>query len=172
MRLQALIDHAALPAWLRAIIKAEAPSTFRNMYTLYSIIQAASQESSLLAALLVCDAQLSIVTASSVQRTALTAHLSKPIPGIITAIHLHIDGRGAHARLGRTPADSPIIAAVGRRGDDSKLRLALCGVAAVPVLVEPEGIPNLQPDGDFRGSADYRREMAAVLGQRVMTALA
>jgi CO/xanthine dehydrogenase FAD-binding subunit len=172
VRLQALVDHAALPDWLRALVKAEAPSTFRNMRTLYSVIQAASPESSLLAALLVCDAQVSVMSGGGTQQLALTAYLREPAPGIITAVHIRIDGRGAEARLARTPADSPIIAAVARRGDDGKLRLALCGVAATPILIETEAIRSLQPYGDFRGSAEYRREMAAVLSQRVISALA
>lgn len=170
--LHALMDHAALPAWLRAIIKAEASSTFRNMYTLYSIIQAANPTSALLAALLVCDAQVSVMNTSGVQQLALAAYLSHPAPGILSSIHLQIDGRGADTRLGRTPADAPIIAAVGRRGDDGKLRLALCGVAETPILIEHDDIRNLRPAGDFRGSSEYRREMAAVLSQRVINAVA
>lgn len=172
LRLQSLLEDTRLPAWLRAIIKAEASSTFRNMYTLYSVIQAASPESSLLAALLVCDAQVAVVSVSGRQSLTLATYLAQPAPGILSAVHLHIDGRGADARLGRTPADSPIVAAVGRRGDDGRLRLALCGIAATPLLVEPEAIADLQPSGDFRGSAEYRREMAAVLSGRVMNALA
>jgi CO/xanthine dehydrogenase FAD-binding subunit len=47
--------------------------------------------------------------------------------------------------------------------------LAASGVAAVPVVVDDPGA--LQPPGDFRGSADYRRSLATTLTARVRTAL-
>ena len=72
----------------------------------------------------------------------------------------------------RTPADTPIVAALGRRTDEGALRLALTGVAATPVLVDADHLDALDPPGDFRGTPAYRRHLAAVLTARVAEELA
>jgi carbon-monoxide dehydrogenase medium subunit len=100
----------------------------------------------------------------------------------------------ALAMVGRTPADDPIVVAgaclriEGRRC--AWARLALGGIAA-----EPRRLPEIedrlagqelnealiasacaalqeavQPEGDFRGSAEYRRHLARVLGERALSA--
>ena len=71
--------------------------------------------------------------------------------------------------MARTPADAPIVAAVARRTPDQQTLLALCGVAQTPVLVDPDDVADsIDPPGDFRGSAEYRRAMALTLTQRVL----
>jgi len=95
-------------------------------------------------------------------------------------------------RVARTPADAPIVC-VGaalwlERGRIGQARLALGGVAACPVrLPDVETLLEgqkptaeligsaarragqcIEPGGDFRGSADYRREMAVVLSERAL----
>jgi CO/xanthine dehydrogenase FAD-binding subunit len=74
------------------------------------------------------------------------------------------------ARTARTRADRPIVAAVARRTPDGQRRLALTGVAAVPVLVAPtpDAADGLEPPGDFRGSTEYRRALAGVLARRAL----
>jgi CO/xanthine dehydrogenase FAD-binding subunit len=91
--------------------------------------------------------------------------------GIITSISIAVDGDVAAERAGRTPADTPIVLAVGRRLGSGAIRLVLTGVASTPVLVEPEAIGALDPPADFRGSAEYRRQLAAVLAERVLARL-
>jgi CO/xanthine dehydrogenase FAD-binding subunit len=51
------------------------------------------------------------------------------------------------------------------------LLLALTGVAATPILVEPGDLAHLDPPGDFRGSSRYRRELAGILAKRVVDRL-
>ena len=90
---------------------------------------------------------------------------------IITEVSVATDGPGTIAVTGRTPADVPILAAVARRAG-SKFRLALTGVAATPLLVDPdEPIAGLTPPSDFRGSSDYRLHLAATLAARVVQKL-
>lgn len=68
-----------------------------------------------------------------------------------------------HARIARTPMDRPIVAAVAVSGDGIE-RVVLCGVAAHPIL-DGEA---MEPVSDFKGSAEYRREMAAVVRRRAL----
>jgi probable selenate reductase FAD-binding subunit len=99
----------------------------------------------------------------------------------------------AYAAVGRTPRDRPILCAVARlelaKGVAGNVRLALGGVAPVPVranaaeqLLERKKITDagieiaaekvaagLTPEGDFRGSAEYRLEMACVLARRALS---
>jgi carbon-monoxide dehydrogenase medium subunit/putative selenate reductase FAD-binding subunit len=61
------------------------------------------------------------------------------------------------------------VSAAARLAPNDQLYLALCGVAPTPVLVDPDNIKGvINPPGDFRGSAEYRRHMAAILAQRVI----
>jgi CO/xanthine dehydrogenase FAD-binding subunit len=91
--------------------------------------------------------------------------------GILTGVALETGGQTAHARVARTPQDSPIVAAVARHQPDGSALLALCGVAATPVLVGPGDLDTLDPPSDFRGSKEYRERMARVLARRVLNEL-
>lgn len=99
----------------------------------------------------------------------------------------------ALADVARTPADAPIVVAAAMvsvaYGACKHARLALGGAAGEPLRVpEAEALltdealtPELiaaaaaraaelvQPTGDFRGSAEYRKAMAGVLAERVLT---
>lgn len=96
------------------------------------------------------------------------------------------------ADVARTPADAPIVVAAAMislsYGACTHARLALGGVAAEPIrlpavealLVDRPLTPELiaaaaahaaeavQPAGDFRGSAEYRKAMAGVLAERAL----
>ena len=64
------------------------------------------------------------------------------------------------------------MAALGRRAPDG-IRLALTGVAPRPVLVDAdEPTAGLDPPADFRGSSEYRLELAVTLSARVLGGLA
>ncbi len=118
-------------------------------------------------------------------------------PAIITGIRVPWPAphtTAALASVARTPADAAIViaaASVCRDGEQcTAARLALGGVAdapwdASPLAAELVGRPwadsavialadrvaaATQPRGDFRGSAEYRRAMAAILGARALAA--
>lgn len=172
-RLQTIVDSALAVGLLREAAHQEAPSTFRHMQTIGSIMLKADAESRLLAALLALDARLTIQTLSSVSEVGLADFLADGETGlnsgIITAVTVANDGRTATAHVGRTPADKPIVAAVARRVADGEIRLALAGVARTPILIAASDIEQLEPPGDFRGSSAYRKQMAMVLSQRVLS---
>jgi carbon-monoxide dehydrogenase medium subunit len=99
----------------------------------------------------------------------------------------------AYVAVGRTPRDRPIVCAVARMelaaGVAANVRLALGGVASLPVRataaegtlerkrLTPDRVveaaeraaADLDPQGDFRGSAEYRREMARILARRALS---
>ena len=90
-----------------------------------------------------------------------------PTGALITAVAIDPAGAAAVAAVGRTPADVPIVAAYGRRAGGT-VTVALTGVAPVPVLADgSDPAAGLVPQGDFRGSAEYRLELARVLARRV-----
>lgn len=169
VKLQALVEDPALPDWLRETARCEDVSTFRNMRALADLLLKPEADSALLAALLVCDAVVTVQSLSDARAVALDEYLAERGDGLPTGVQLRIDGAFAEARVGRTPGDRPIVAAVARRAADGTIRLALCGVASKPVLVEPGALESLDPPGDFRGSSAYRKAMAAVLSQRVLS---
>ncbi len=168
--LGSLAESDDVPRWIRELARAEQPSTLRTLATVGGTIAAPTPDSVLIAALLVSDAQVDLAGADS---RPLGALLSDGVPNgaIITSISIAVDGDGASACTGRTPADVPIVSAVARSSATGMV-MALTGVAATPVLVAPtDPTAGLEPSGDFRGSAEYRSELARVLASRVEGAL-
>lgn len=166
--LQEISDLGALPAVVREASRREAPRTIRNAATLGGTIVSRVSTSELLAALLVHDASVQLHAAEGVVTVSLSQALTDGIDsGLITEVRLDTNGKGEAHRVGRTPSDEPIVAAVGRVDADGQLIVAATGVAEAPTLVDPEHLDELQPPGDFRGTPDYRRHLASVLVSRV-----
>ncbi len=175
VRLQTLIEDSRIPSWLHEAAYREGPNTFRHAATIGGVVVGAGAESELLAALLVSEAQVQVQSVRGSQQIPLADFLSN-VPaalngGLVTAVSAATGGESASARVARTPADSPIVAAVARRDAHGKIHLALCGVAATPILIEPDQVAGLTPPADFRGSSEYRRHMAITLAGRVMAEL-
>jgi CO/xanthine dehydrogenase FAD-binding subunit len=145
-----------------------------------------------LAALLALDAAVTVD-----REVPLEELLDGTVNGEVTA--LHVPHGGSHtewgeAHVGRTSADEPIVAAfaaVTVEGDRvEKARVALTGVWPEPVrLAEGPGAlvgqrltrdriqavaeaieEAVEPQGDYLGSAAYRRAMAGVLTRRALEA--
>lgn len=169
-RVQEIVDHPATPPLLRDLAKREGPNTLRNAATVGGTVAIADPASELLAGLLVYDAMVSVATRDGVTTSPLQDVLATRGAGIITAVTVATSGTTAVARTGRTPADTSIVAAVGR-ATAAGTRLALTGVAATPVLVAPDEVTALNPPGDFRGSPEYRQALATTLTRRVLAEL-
>lgn len=172
--LAAMADHAAIAAWLQIISRAEAPSTLRTLATVGGTIVGASNESLLLAALLVCDAVVEVTGPNSpatVEIRPLADVLSAGMDAgaLLTAVTVDVSGHGGQAITGRTPADVPIVGAVARIGSEGETTLALTGVAATPILIDPSDPgAGLSPPADFRGSSEYRLHLARILSARAV----
>lgn len=172
-RLQEIVDDEVLPPTLRDAARREGPRSIRNAATIGGTIAVADPESELVACLLALDAVVSVAHEGTTSERRLEEILTDTrglSGGLITAVSFPAGGRLAADRTGRTPMDRPIVAAVAHRGPD-ELRVAVCGVADHPVIVEPDAIADLAPPSDFRGSADYRRTLAGVLVDRVLAAV-
>lgn len=170
--LQDLLDSDDAPEVVRAAARREQPSTLRAQATLGGCVATGHAESELLAALLVHEAVVEVTTGDDAEEVPLERLLAGlPIRAgrLVTAVTIRTDGRAAAFRTARTPADRAIVSAWARRSDEGR-RLALTGVATTPVLVQPDDV--LDPAGDFRGSSDYRRALAAVLLARAVEAIA
>ena len=169
VRLQAIVEHADVPELVRQMALREGPNTFRHMGTVGGVVATADPESELYAALLVHEAMVTVQTSVGEARVPL-AEFVLGERELITAVSLQRHGQTASDRVARTPADKPIVAVVGRRMSEAVM-LAACGVAERPILIKAKEINQLTPPADFRGSSGYRRQMTAVLSQRVLAGL-
>ena len=171
-RLQTIVENEAVPAVVRDAAKNEGPNTLRHAATVGGTLVGGDWESELYAALLAFDAQVTVQTAGELCEVDLEEFVANEYPdGIVIKVSFARDGVAAYERVARTPADSPIVAVVGRRDPDGEVKLAFCGVADRPVLLSSDELKMLNPPGDFRGSAEYRRTIAGVLAERVTLAL-
>jgi CO/xanthine dehydrogenase FAD-binding subunit len=174
-RLQDIVDHDWTPPALRDLARRSAPSTIRNAATVGGAVAAGDPENVFLAGLLAHGATATLAGSDGAQRVVVAdvlADRSRLRSGIITAVHIEVGGTGAFAATARTPADTPIVLVAGRRADDHTVTLAATGVAETPIVIDLDRIDDLDPPGDFRGSPEYRRHLAATLGARVVAQLA
>ena len=177
VRLQKLVDDGRAPTLLRDSARREGPNTLRNAATIGGTLCTPHRDSELLAALLIYEAEVHIQSTGGSKKMDLANFLRDVRAGlngsgILIAVSLKTIGKTAGMRVARTPSDRPIVAALARRSDDGNIRLALCGVDTVPVLVDPNNVKAaINPPNDFRGSREYRRQMAATLAERVIKEL-
>ena len=170
--LQQVADSDHVPAVVRDAARREQPSTLRTQATVGGCIATGDPESELLAVLLVHEAVVQVDAGAGVEERPLDAVLARlPLPAhtILLGVTIATSGVAAVSRTGRTRADKAIVAAAARRAG-GKRHFALTGVARRPVLVE--GADDLDPIGDFRGSSEYRRALAAIHLARVAEAIA
>lgn len=142
----------------------ELPSTLRTLATVGGTVSAGGQNSVLLAAFLVSHGV-------GIDSNGNDCSLDDNPDRLITAVRLACTGTTAWSLTGRTPMDTPIVAAVGRR-DAAGLRVAVTGVSTRPRTVDPrDPTADLDPPDDFRGSAAYRRHLVDVHVARVVEEL-
>ena len=167
VRLSDIADDPAMPTVLQELAQRELPSALRNQATVGGTVALADPESVFLAGLLAYGATIHVHGADAI---ALAQLLDEGIgKRLITAVSFDPQGAAAWAATGRTPKDTPIVAAVMLRRDDGGQTAALTGVAGVPVLVDAQDpTADLDPPSDFRGSGEYRRRLAVVLTQRAL----
>ncbi len=165
VRLGELATADDVPPLLRDLAKRELPSALRNQATVGGTVALGDGESVLLAGLLAHDASVAVHGHGSM---SLVDYLAGDVSGVVTSVCVDSTGSGSIAATGRTPADVPIVAAIAR-ASGAQTSVALTGVAASPVLVDPgDPTAGLEPPADFRGSSEYRTHLVATLVARVV----
>lgn len=151
---------------LRRAASGEGPVNLRNIATVGGVAASAEADSEFYAALLALGAS-AVVLNDGHERSLPLVDLAA-VDGLITAVVIPVAAtRGGLARIARTPADRPIVAAVAVSGSAGE-RIALCGVAPRPVLLGTQ----LDPPDDFKGSAAYRLAMVDIIVQRARSEIA
>jgi carbon-monoxide dehydrogenase medium subunit len=187
-------EEGGAPAGLlRRAIRKAGPNTYRNAATAGGVVASRLPDSELLAALLVLDAEILLLSPgeSSISLAAYLGADEAP-SGLITEILLPwVPGAAGSERVARTPSDYPIVSITAWLPGSGLPRVAATGISPRPLrLVNVEArleqgltavaieaaataarVAATHP-GDFRGDASYRAEMAAVLTRRVCRALA
>ncbi|GAB4537018.1 MAG: xanthine dehydrogenase family protein subunit M [Anaerolineae bacterium] len=196
--LQRLVETPGVGELLAESARLEGPLTYRNSATIGGIIATGDPLSHVLIALLALEAEvhLRLPDPATVSLDRILDAPAKFLEGgLITGVTaLSAEGASgtAMARVARTPRDRPIVAVAVRvtreEGLCGGVRIALAGVADRPIRAyEAEdrlkGQPfdkrlvdvaaatlgeHLRPPSDFKGSSEYRREMAAVLTRRAL----
>ncbi|MFN8486604.1 MAG: FAD binding domain-containing protein [Caldilineaceae bacterium] len=157
------VSGALADGILRKAAQGEGPVNFRNAATVGGVVAAAEDDSEFYAALLALDATVTLQAGEEARTTPLAQLAS--LTGLITEVQIPlVEQHSGHARVARTPADRPIVAAIAIIGANSE-RIALCGVAQRPILSSDP----LDPPDNFKGSADYRRAMVNVVTQRALS---
>ncbi len=173
----------------------DATVNVRNAATVGGTIVVAPTGSEFLLALLALGAKLQTLAPSVPSKKATTWSMHQFLSHLVAALNdelviqaqIRLPARATSgvAHVARTPSDHPIVAAVAviAKKPDS-MRIALSGIDPHhPLLVEfdqPEaaeetvartldaacGLTDADPCTDFRGTADYRRAMGALMAKR------
>jgi carbon-monoxide dehydrogenase medium subunit len=193
-----LVESPTAGEFLAEAAHLEGPITYRNAATVGGVIATGDALSHLLIALLALDTEvhLRLPDPATVSLDRILDAPRKFLDGgLITGVTaLSAPGApgAAMVRVARTPRDKPIVAVAVRVTRDGHLcggvHIALAGVADRPVRAYKaedrlKGQPfdkglvdvavttlleHLDPPSDFKGSSEYRREMAAVLTRRAL----
>jgi len=178
--LQALLEYDHTPEALKAVLKLEAPLNLRNMGTVAGALVACNGRSPFAAAMLALDAKCTVAgSATSVVNLGDLLPLREDqLRGkLITKIEIPLNVKLAYEQVARTPADLPIVCAALAQWPSGRTRLVIGGWGSSPSVAmdgnSPAGLEtaarNAAHDAaDEWGSAEYRRDVAAVLARRCL----
>ncbi len=178
--LQALLESPHIPSTLKEALRLEAPVNLRNMATAAGTLVACDGRSAFATMMLALDATCSVVSdqCSVIRLGDLLPLRTETLRGkLITKIEIPLNVKSAFETVARTPADKPIVCAALVRWPSGRTRLALGGWGISPTLamdgnepgdVEAAARNAFAEAGDEWASAEYRREVAAVLAERCL----
>jgi CO/xanthine dehydrogenase FAD-binding subunit len=178
--------RAVADGLLAEAARREGPVNLRNAATVAGTVLAGDSASELVLALLTLDAQVNVATAARKERLVPLAELLADPPaalgkGLVTELRVawpKATARGGLARVARTPADRPIVAAAAVI-DENTAHIAIGGVSpqAVQLRLGPsdtleqaieDALAGQARLADFRGSAEYRTAMAPIIARRAL----
>jgi carbon-monoxide dehydrogenase medium subunit len=180
-------ERSSISSLLVNAIHLSGPNTYRNAATFGGIVASRLSDSELLAALLVLDTELMVYAPEQISINIVDYLASEHRPnGLIAQLKIpwHV-GTSRSERVARTPADYPIVSVTYFRTDDGDSRLAATGIDHSPIRLEAaeealnsganiDVVAQAAKDrarhpGDFRGTSQYRAQMAFVLTRRVLS---
>jgi CO/xanthine dehydrogenase FAD-binding subunit len=160
-RLQDVLEASGTPDVLRQALRHHLPWTWRSAATAAGECIHGGAENDWLVALLALDGRLVVDGAE--------APIANYAGGLVTEIRYRQPRSAAFVKLSRVRTDKAIVNAAAALFDDGPI-LVVGGVAARPVVVHGTELPPLHPADDFRGSAEYRRQVAPVVAERALQA--
>ena len=181
-RLAAIMDDPLCQALAGGILAEAAhravPVNVRNSATVGGCIAARGPLLEFALALIALDVR--VVTGGGDGDLKVFAPLSGQLIAEVRVPWLASDVSGGMARVARTPADQPIVAAAAVVRT-SGIRVVLGGVGEKELVVEAASAAELdeavaaqlaatQPFADFRGSVEYRHAMAPIVARRAVEA--
>ena len=189
VKLQTLLERINdLPALAKAI-RHQAGYNLRNMATVAGTLAAADGRSPFAVAMMALNAQLAILKACQAEGPqSEVSGLGDLLPlrpealahGLIKTVAIPLNVQLAYEYIARTPADLPVVCAAVAQWPSGRTRVVLGGFGESPLLAmdgpQPDGAEIAAQDayrhaGDQWASAEYRREMAAVLTGRCIESL-
>ncbi len=180
--LQELLEYQGLLADIYTAVKLEATYNLRQMATIGGTLVCANGRSPLVTVLLALNTSLELQSlGAKAEQVKLGDWLpirDQSKPGkLITSVEVPANILLAYEYIARSPADQPIVCAAVGQWESGRTRLALGGWGAAPVLAldgpTADGIEMAAQSAystaqDEWGTAEYRREMAAILARRCM----
>jgi CO/xanthine dehydrogenase FAD-binding subunit len=172
------------PSLVRCL-RLEATYNLRQVATVAGSLAAAGGRSPFTVALLALDCQLSLYRPATTEPEQLGLGDYLPLRGelrsaLVTQVSLPLNVRLAYEYVARTPADWPVACVGVARWPSGRTRVALGGFGDSPLLAmdgpAADGAELAAADaysgaGDDWATAEYRREMAAVLTARALRRL-
>ena len=181
--LSLLLESPHISSALAATLRLEAPLNLRNMGTVAGALVSCDGRSPFAVVMLALDAKLTVGgdQSSVVGLGDLLLLRTESLRGkLITKIEIPLNAKLAFETVARTPADKPIVCAALAQWPSGRTRLALGGWGRSPLLaMDGNGSDDMEAAaknafheaGDEWASAEYRREIAAVLAKRCLAKL-
>jgi CO/xanthine dehydrogenase FAD-binding subunit len=189
--LQTLLSHLDRIPALKEVVLREANYNLRQVASLAGTLVAADGRSPLATAFLALDATLELLPGQDPEHPTqdpeeialgdLLPLRSERLPGrLITQISIPLNVELAYEYVARTPADLPLVCVAVVVWPSGRTRLALGGYGKAPALAfdgsEGEGVETAARSAysqaqDAWATAEYRREVAAVLAGRCLQSL-
>lgn len=182
-KLQEIMDQPDLQNSLKECIRLEVTNNLRQMGSMAGTVVATDGRSPLVTALLALDTQLKIEPGSEniSLGNVLPVRKQKLSHRIIVQFEVPLNPKLVYHYVARTPADLPVVCVAAARWPSGRTRLTLGGFGSSPVLAldgpDMDGAVEAAVNAynqaeDQWASAEYRREIAAVLTRRCLEDLA
>jgi CO/xanthine dehydrogenase FAD-binding subunit len=177
--LAALLDIPRLQPALARAIRHEAAHNLRQVGTVAGTLLAATGRSPFTTAFFALDARLTVLPGDeTLDLGDLLPVRQDVLPGrLVTTVTIPLNAGLAYDFVARSPADQPVVCAAAARWPSGRTRVALGGYGKAPLLAfdgtEADGAEIAARDAydaaqDEWASAEYRREVAAILTRRCL----